>query len=450
MQAWVAALACVGAAVMARPAAAQIRVPVSGPTAPAAAAPASTAGAPAAGAPTSAGEPTGVAGPPALAPDPAIGEGESVEEAAGDEVAEKIEEADAAAEAAEREAITVPEGDQLRTPDSPAFAVLGVAPTTIQNPTTPRDLAVALSSFLKDGSLLVPDSLAVEAAPYWFLHHDRLTYADYAAADVGQLWRNFSASVGTTGVAEDGSRSLGVGARTHVAFDSAAGACKTFEEKVQALAGLAALNFTTQAIDALRAEHKLPDGTTDMKALGTAMNKLKEERKQVVADALEKLAKVRDECAKAATARPRVLSLAAALAWRYAASELENSDFISQQYWATYGQRLGTWAILAMGRVQFDEADRGWDGFLDLGARAIVPRRTYAGSLEVILRRQAFGDGAGDAELQLRLGLQVEYMVREGSWLSVSFGKGFAAYDAGELFSLASFSASFGDPKIAR
>jgi hypothetical protein len=281
------------------------------------------------------------------------------------------------------------------------------------------------------------------------LFRSRLTYADYAAADVGQLWRNASASLGTTGVAEDGSRSLAVGARTHVAFDSAAGACKKFEEKVQEVAALGALKLSTAAMIKLRTESS-PEGVFDDKAFNAALLKLKKEREQAVADALDKLAKVRDECAKAATARPRVLSLAAALAWRYPGSKLENSDFVSQSYWATYGQRLGTWAILAMGRLQFDEADRGWDGFVDLGARAIVPRRSYAGSLEVILRRQAFGDGAGDADLQLRLGLQVEYMVREGSWLSVSFGKGFAAVDAGELFSLASFSASFGDPKIAR
>lgn len=361
----------------------------------------------------------------------------------------ELGEAEELGEAAEEEAITVPEGDKLRTPDSPAFAILGVSPTTIENPTTPGDLAVALSGFLKDGSLLVPDSLALEAAPFWFLNHDRLTYRDYADNDVGQLWRNFSASVGTTGVAEDGSRALAVGARTMFAFDSAAGACRKFEEKVQAIAGLAALGIPTAEMIALRAEHS-PEGVFNADTFNAALLKRKKEREQGVTDALEKLSKVRDECAKAATARPRVLAVAAALAWKYADSKLENSDFVSQSYWATYGHRFGTWSVLAMSRLQFDEADRGWDGFVDLGARAIVPRRKYAGSLEVIMRKQAFGDGAGDAELQLRVGLQVEYMIREGTWISAGFGKGFAAVDAGELFSVASLSASFGDPKIAR
>jgi hypothetical protein len=379
---------------------------------------------------------------PADAPSP-------TEAGGGADLDAAVDEAEVLGEAAEAEAITVPEGDKLRTPDSPAFAILGVSPTSIQNPTTPRDLAVALSGFLKDGSLLVPESLAVEVAPFWLISHDRLTYADYAAADVGQLWRNFSASLGTTGVAEDGSRSLAVGARTQLAFDSAAGACRKYEEKLQAIATLGALNLSTEAMLTLRAEHS-PDGVFDAKTFNAALLALKKGREQAVAEALEKLATVRDECAKAATARPRVLSLAAAVAWRYAGSKLENSDFVSQSYWATYAQRLGTWSVLAMSRLQFDEADRGWDGFVDLGARAIVPRRTYAGSLEVILRRQAFGDDAGDADLQLRVGLQVEYMIREGTLLSVAFGKGFAAVDAGELFSLASLSASFGDPKIAR
>lgn len=361
----------------------------------------------------------------------------------------ELGEAEQLEEAAEEETITVPEGDKLRTPDSPAFAILGVSPTTIENPTTPGDLAVALSGFLKDGSLLVPDSLAVEAAPFWFLNHDRLTYRDYADNDVGQLWRNFSASVGTTGVADDGSRALAVGARTTVAFDSAAGACRTFEAKLQELAGASAMGISVEAMLALRAEHTI-DGVLNQDTFNAALLKRKKEREQAVGDTLDKLAKVRDECAKAATARRRVLSVAAALSWKYADSKLENSDFVAQSYWATYGHRFGTWSVLAMSRLQFDEADRGWDGFVDLGARAIVPRRKYAGSLEVIMRRQAFGDGAGDAELQLRVGLQVEYMIREGTWISAGFGKGFAAVDAGELFSVASLSASFGDPKIAR
>lgn len=428
-----------------RAARAQTRLPTPAQPAP--------AGQPVAGQPAGqpASTPSSAASEDALA-DPALASPPSTSTSASGvaeaEVDVQVGEAEVLGEAAEQEAITVPEGDKLRTPDSPAFAILGVSPTTIQNPTTPRDLAVALSSFLKDGSLLVPDSLAVETAPYWFLNHDRLTYADYAAADVGQLWRNFSASLGTTGVAEDGSRSLGVGMRTHVAFDSAAGACKKYEEKVQAVAELGALKLSTAAMIALRTENS-PEGIFDDKAFNAALLKLKKDREAAALAALEKLATVRDECAKAATARPRVLSLAAAIAWRYAGAKLENSDFISQSYWVTYGQRLGKLSVLTMGRLQFDEADRGWDGFVDLGARVIVPRRTYAGSLEVIMRRQAFGDGAGDAELQLRLGLQVEYMVREGSWLSVSFGKGFAAVDAGELFSLASFSASFGEPKIS-
>ncbi len=360
----------------------------------------------------------------------------------------ELGEAEALEEAAEEQAITVPEGDKLRTPDSPAFAILGVSTTTIENPTTPGDLSVAISGFLKDGSLLVPDSLAVEAAPFWFLNHDRLTYRDYADNDVGQLWRNFSASVGTTGVADDDSRSLAVGARTLLAFDSAAGACRKFEEKVQAIAALAALSVPNNEMLALRAAHS-PEGVFNADTFNAALLKRKKEREQAVSEALEKLSKVRDECAKAATARPRVLAAAAALAWKYADSKLENSDFVSQSYWVTYGHRFGAWSVLAMSRLQFDEADRGWDGFVDLGARAILPRRKYAGSLEVILRRQAFGDDAGDSELQLRVGLQVEYMVREGTWISAGFGKGFAAVNAGELFSVASLSTSFGDPKIS-
>jgi hypothetical protein len=94
--------------------------------------------------------------------------------------------------AASSEAAAIDEGDKLRTPDSPAFALLGVSPTDIQKPTTPRALAVALSKFVtSDAMLEIPQSLAIDIAPFWFWSQDRLTYADYVASDRYQWWRNF-------------------------------------------------------------------------------------------------------------------------------------------------------------------------------------------------------------------------------------------------------------------
>ena len=338
---------------------------------------------------------------------------------------------------ARAEAASVDEGDKLRTPDSPAFTILGVAPTAIAKPTTPRALAVSLSKFINEGAMLeVPSGLAVEVAPFWLWGLDRFELADYGDNDLGQLHRNLSLSLGTSSADTSGASRMASGIRTHVAFDRApTPACWGYEKAAQT-----ALILSPAEMRSLRDEHTV-DGTLDHASFDEA---LRERKAQKVKDA--KL--VLGSCAAAAAARPRVLALAAALAWRFPSSAAKNGDFVSQAYWATYSHRVGDWSLLGLGRLRFDEADRGWDGFFDVGARAIFTRSTYAAAFEAIGRKQAFGDDASDADLQLRLALQVEYLVDGGTWLSVSFGKDFAAADAGSLFSLANLTTSFGDPEI--
>ena len=60
----------------------------------------------------------------------------------------------------------VPEFDKIRTPDSPAFMLLGVSPTQIERPNTPREVVVALGTFVSKDSLTVPEKLALEFSPY--------------------------------------------------------------------------------------------------------------------------------------------------------------------------------------------------------------------------------------------------------------------------------------------
>jgi hypothetical protein len=364
-------------------------------------------------------------------------------------IAAKAPELAALAAAASSEAATIDEGDKLRTPDSPAFSLLGVSPTEIQKPTTPRALAVALSKFVtSDAMLEIPQSLAIEMAPFWFWSRDRLTYADYVAADRDQWWRNLSLSLATTAVDESGALSLGTGMRSHYAFDSGSTAtCVEYDEQLEQLAGESALG--AKDIVALRAAHT-SGGVTDQAAFDADLRALQTIRAAVVTKAQKDLAKGLTDCAESGAARKYVLSFAAAMAWRFPSSQAENGDLVSQAYWATYSHKRGAWTFLGLGRIRFDEANRGWDGFLDLGARAIFSKQDYAAALEVIGRQQAFGTDVDDSKLMIRAALQVEYLIQEGTWLSVSFGKDFAAADAGTLFSLANLTTSFGDPQISR
>ena len=55
----------------------------------------------------------------------------------------------------------------LSTPDVPAFTILGVAPTQIERPLTPRALALSLLGAATDDENLIPNKYALVAAPFW-------------------------------------------------------------------------------------------------------------------------------------------------------------------------------------------------------------------------------------------------------------------------------------------
>src|SRR6187551_1174237 len=89
------------------------------------------------------------------------------------------------------------EFDRIRTPDSPAFVLLGVSPTDIQRPGTPMGLATALSGFVSGGDAALPENLSLEVAPYWLYGHLALTAAKYEQGGLANLYRTFTLSLGT-------------------------------------------------------------------------------------------------------------------------------------------------------------------------------------------------------------------------------------------------------------
>lgn len=348
---------------------------------------------------------------------------------------------------AHKEVAAIDEGDKLRTPDSPAFTLLGVSPTDIAKPTTPRALAVALSKFVtSDAAIELPQNVAVEVAPFWLWPRDRLTYADFVKNDRAQWLRNFSLSLATTAADMSGAIGLAAGARTHYGFDSGSiDTCAKYDAELNKLAQLAAVGAKNTAD--LRAAHTRT-GVTDEAAFQADLAKLKATRAATIEKATKDLAEDLVDCAEAGAARKRTLSLAAALSWRFPSAEAKNGDLTSQAYWATYARRWDSWTLLVLGRLRFDEADRGWDGFLDLGGRAIYSHERNAVAAELITRRHVFGTDSDEAYTNFRFALQFEHMINKGTWLSVSFGKDFGPGTEGAFFSLANLTTSFGDPTI--
>jgi len=87
----------------------------------------------------------------------------------------------------------------LKTPPSPAFVLMGIAPSAVERPTTPRALGTSLLSVLSDGQgSSLPKNFALEVAPYWLQYHPTLTYDQYTKADFMQsIKQTLSISVAT-------------------------------------------------------------------------------------------------------------------------------------------------------------------------------------------------------------------------------------------------------------
>jgi hypothetical protein len=68
--------------------------------------------------------------------------------------------------------------DNLRTPTSPAFSILDVAPTSVSRPSTPRALALELYSKTQHGTV-IPNNYSLEVAPHWLRPQPRLSFDAY-------------------------------------------------------------------------------------------------------------------------------------------------------------------------------------------------------------------------------------------------------------------------------
>jgi hypothetical protein len=113
--------------------------------------------------------------------------------------------------------------DDLRTPSSPAFVLLGVTPTAVERPENAKALVFNLLSTASQGGGL-PQNYALQVAPYWLKSHPDLQFEDYQNPSfLTGVVRSLSLSVATSPLEDEsgeeaitiGTR-LGLGARTNL------------------------------------------------------------------------------------------------------------------------------------------------------------------------------------------------------------------------------------------
>lgn len=292
----------------------------------------------------------------------------------------------------------------LSVPMSPAFALLGQAPTTILRPSSTRELAANLSSFLDSkGGVAVPRDFGLEFSPALLFAGSGLTLADYRD---NQLLNRFRLSVATSRKegGEDASPTrLAVGFRL------------ALQDKSDLRTNMAFVNEVT--------------------ALATRANEIYSAARRRIGNpalAPDPLVLMADESSQIEALNDSIRAAWEALAWNEPVFDIAgsmrmtargpDSDSLSVDRWAAWvlrGVPMGDQGQLLLGLTATGERDVETDLFknrLDLTARA------YMGSNVARLFGEAqfrFADDQRDAFV-LNGGGDFRFM--EGSWATISVG----------------------------
>lgn len=105
---------------------------------------------------------------------------------------------------------------ELAAPSSPAFTILGIAPSEISRPVTPRAFLISIADIIdKDG---IPSDFALDIAPYWWSSHPKLTFDEYrnSRGFLEAALQTLSVSIGTDRLEDDLGSNIGLGARLNL------------------------------------------------------------------------------------------------------------------------------------------------------------------------------------------------------------------------------------------
>lgn len=84
----------------------------------------------------------------------------------------------------------------LQVPNSPAFSLMDLAPSTIEEPKVPSDF-VAFVRQATDSFTILPRNYGVEFAPAWVFGRDKIDFSKFSSNRLGpNIWQSLSFSIG--------------------------------------------------------------------------------------------------------------------------------------------------------------------------------------------------------------------------------------------------------------
>jgi hypothetical protein len=289
--------------------------------------------------------------------------------------------------------------DDLKSPASPGFAVLGVEPAVISRPTSPRGVTLSLLSAVRAGDTLVPKNYALEVAPYWLAAHPNLTYEQYDSAGVTDTLRQTaSVSFATARIPASSTQPISTG----LGFGMRALAMRGRPNSQ--IADLTARIKKLQA-DILTAKTPQEEDKIEADLRNAALDFQAQNRKRV----------------------GWILEMAGAFAAQYPEDNVENARLSKFGIWVTPSYQLEAPRLnaSAVGRYLRDRRADGIDlNLADLGIRLQAEAEEFGVSVEVV--RRFVGETAANEPDSTRVMGLLDYRVSPDIYLTASVGQDFA------------------------
>jgi len=286
--------------------------------------------------------------------------------------------------------------NDLRTPVAPAFVLLGVEPTSIDQPKTPKAFVVSLLNAQTHNFL--PQNYALEVAPYWLAPHFSLTFDDYYNANLLQtLLQTAFFSMATSKM--PGLDSLSIGTSTGLGLN------------MMMVQGKANPILSTLRDSLITIEDSIINTPIDDTI---AINSLMNQGKKVALE-IQKLDKKRIgfrlECAGATIVD-------------FPVDKFDNGKMTRYGVWFLPAYQLTnpSFDFIALGRYIHNESD-STENYLDFGGRIVWTQTDFSLSGEYVYR--FIKSENSQSEYTYRVNGNVEYQLNPNIQVTVSFGKNF-------------------------
>lgn len=350
--------------------------------------------------------------------------------------------------------LVTPDFNRLRTPESPAFHILGFAPSSIARPTSPKAFAFSFLNSLREQEQisLIPSNFAVEVNPYWWASHPDLSFREYQGGGIRNLYRTLTLSLATADSSIDGPD----GARSfrRIALGARANLFGTQQEPACVRDMVAILRRLTEDVGARINAEILRDPTLRDAA------RIEARRQQIFQEALASLSPA-DEARLSARGRQQctddvadrhgfVVSLAAAAGFGFLEMAEPGALFPTPEgglntlgLWITPSWLSGRFSAIGVARFVWRDMATDTRTAWDVGARAVYSYGRYAASAEGLYRRR---DTGGDGENEYRLATVFDIRVSTDLWLTATFGRDFEETGGSGLIALANLQWNIGKP----